>query len=1198
MSQPAVMATFPPLAYVLLLIALLAYVHADGVEVHIISSTPPSKCNCTLNARTTGHVICPHLSTALENCKSNETSNLTFILHNDDSFETFLSYEVSNTVHIQSNGPENAPYTIYCIDYSSLEFISSLDNHHSVLYFDNIEFFGCGNSVLIGINISCVYSVNMNQASFQYMLGLSILNAVDVDIRNSIFKDCYTNPYAVLQITYNNLRMSDADDDIYDTISLFNCHFESNRDVSDYSSIEGRSGVFVVSFPYLQDKTFVISLQECYFDSNDLQYFSYRSPMLYVLNSTNLSVQFTIKNSFFTNNNDLAVLFEMHGTEDLLSVRLFNNSFLNNNNLLSDYGLIHANINCKFVTLNYEQLYFLKNSGKLIYSSYNAIVDHIFNNCSFVDNTNGNSKDYIIAFHGSQDNLPNVTLNELKYKVGKPQVRSNVKSIFYFRSVNLVAKNLDLTGSDNVVATMFYLDMVNAVFNGNNTFYYNEGDHGGGLAMNGGNLTITKGSILTFSNNNAFYGGAMYINTTHFNTALICNGSINFSENHARLAGQSIYTTDTNISIDSFEKCFEVPLENIATAPVEFNATIVLSHHPFFPGQFIFLNIFLIDGLGNPGTCIAEVSLNCNTTKGDFVFCERLYPDLGLQLFGPSEVYLYGKGKIVNTLLRFGINFGVNKDITPQLHISCQDPLLPSNLTRELSFSWKNHCPLGFIKNSAIKVCQCNEKIYEIKCPFDSGVACIQSGYWTDTNITIKCSYPLCDSSHLQNTPETQICQQYYGQQVIALPQSADDQCSTNRGGRRCSRCRDGYNLTFLGKKCTKNCNTPLYPIIITLLTIAFQFMIALFILAAVRIKLEIGAGFIYGPLIFLAIIGQMPLGHYHSLKVIVSSITSVYLVNLEVFGEIPWCFGIPDTKLLLINSFYYLGPLLVWIILLLLVGMGRCCPRLLDKIQDSPMQAICLLMMLSFWSMTSTSIHMLRPLIIGTSWYTTEDPYVKYFEGDHIIFGLAAIAIICLAILPFISVLAMSNFELPSRIFRLHRFKPIFDEFQSCYLDKYRWYCIVYYISFILFLIVAQYPLGPQLLLVLLLSLHFVVQPYKKHILNIIDMLLLLDLLVLYSLLEREEELEDRKTFYAVLVHMMTLVPLLYVVVGSIGIFCLHCKHRLKIKSSSFSLRSIQWRTSQSQPSRSIMRTELIKDDDEGEREPLIGIIQADDKN
>ena len=71
------------------------------------------------------------------------------------------------------------------------------------------------------------------------------------------------------------------------------------------------------------------------------------------------------------------------------------------------------------------------------------------------------------------------------------------------------------------------------------------------------------------------------------------------------------------------------------------------------------------------------------------------------------------------------------------------------------------------------------------------------------------------------------------------------------------------------------------------------------------------------------------------------------YATDLEILGEIPWC--VWSVHPLFMASFYYLGPILVWIMLILLVCIGRCCPRLLSKIQKSPVQAICLLMMLSF---------------------------------------------------------------------------------------------------------------------------------------------------------------------------------------------------------------------------------------------------------
>ena len=98
-----------------------------------------------------------------------------------------------------------------------------------------------------------------------------------------------------------------------------------------------------------------------------------------------------------------------------------------------------------------------------------------------------------------------------------------------------------------------------------------------------------------------------------------------------------------------------------------------------------------------------------------------------------------------------------------------------------------------------------------------------------------------------------------------------------------------------------------------------------------------------------------------------------------------------------------------------------------------------------------------------------------------------------------------------------------------------------------------GEYPLCPQLLLLLLLSLHFIIQPYRKHILNIIDMLLLLDLLFLCSILDKREELENGKLMYILLIYIMTLVPLLYIVVGSIGIFFLHCMRRMKVNGFNF---------------------------------------------
>ena len=80
------------------------------------------------------------------------------------------------------------------------------------------------------------------------------------------------------------------------------------------------------------------------------------------------------------------------------------------------------------------------------------------------------------------------------------------------------------------------------------------------------------------------------------------------------------------------------------------------------------------------------------------------------------------------------------------------------------------------------------------------------------------------------------------------------------------------------------------------LVSLSSQVLLALLALFLVRFKLSVGSGFLYGPMLFLALINQIPFDqHYNyvSLDKAVSIITSIpiALMNLEVFSFIPWCF-------------------------------------------------------------------------------------------------------------------------------------------------------------------------------------------------------------------------------------------------------------------------------------------------------------------
>ena len=75
----------------------------------------------------------------------------------------------------------------------------------------------------------------------------------------------------------------------------------------------------------------------------------------------------------------------------------------------------------------------------------------------------------------------------------------------------------------------------------------------------------------------------------------------------------------------------------------------------------------------------------------------------------------------------------------------------------------------------------------------------------------------------------------------------------------------------------------------------------------------------------------------------------------------------------------------------------------------------------------------------------------------------------------------------------------------------------------------------------------------------------------------------------------MLTLIPLLYIVVGSVGVFSLQCIRKIKAKTGNYSFGSIQWKSKNSSKEEVITQTEVILDDSQGEQEPLIHITQSD---
>ena len=205
----------------------------------------------------------------------------------------------------------------------------------------------------------------------------------------------------------------------------------------------------------------------------------------------------------------------------------------------------------------------------------------------------------------------------------------------------------------------------------------------------------------------------------------------------------------------------------------------------------------------------------------------------------------------------------------------------------------------------------------------------------------------------------------------------------------------------------------------------------------------------------------------------------------------------------------------------------------MLAFLQESPVQAICLLLFLSFWSLVETSWVILGFSDVSKNFTDLRvflQPDISYFSGVHIFFAIIALLVIFFLVFPF----TLFLFCTPclARKVNLTRIKPILDEFHSCYKINYRWYSGVYIIAWIVLIMFTWSPLLVSTELAILLFTNIFLQPYQNKWLNIIDALLLTDSLFLYAILNHDSPtyLSGIQIF---LVYILVVLPFLYVFLG-----------------------------------------------------------------
>ena len=643
---------------------------------------------------------------------------------------------------------------------------------------------------------------------------------------------------------------------------------------------------------------------------------------------------------------------------------------------------------------------------------------------------------------------------------------------------------------------------------GTGLFYHNRaGNNGGAIYLNHSDLFTSQGSILSFHNNRASNGGAVYIGE---GSRLIRNtASIKFLDNYATSNGRAIYVDlyyikDANVIYDLetqllenitykcddscvyfktpfLSKCFPIKGENInarfiavssspcsisesrdkiSTVTVNFTDNDITSGFLRFWLHDLHLAVTIADSFGNPMGplnasfwCCGDLTLyNCtidshwnsftvtsNNTiiecpSSDILTCNIIYK----QLLGSPDIYV--------TVRNLQCNSDIVHAIKP--HSGWCLPICNTYLSSQKGCVKKDFLP----------------------------------GYWYDNGFrrfSTSCPIGHCNPEFYSNLK--------YLISIMKFP-NRNIQCKDHWGGVVCGACNysDNYAIIYDTTKCVdeeKCLTTSVTGSLLILFGVSFLYWIIIIsiIFVLLHFKFDITAGYAYGLLFY-----------YGMLEQVVNDVTN-YLVldkrSYDIFDEefyffdetyddryefmrfniLPFLSSIGNLKppitrfmkLCLHNTemidhllIGYIHPLIVIFLVFAIFVLARnyvSVARTIGKYVNS--RSICILLLLSYSSITYTSMQLLKPLPIFETFRINSSirvywsPTVKYFHGRHMFYAI--IAILCELIigigLPLIIIFQKHLIHYCNINFM--SIKPVVDQLMGCYKEEYRWFAAYYLI-------------------------------------------------------------------------------------------------------------------------------------------------------
>ena len=403
------------------------------------------------------------------------------------------------------------------------------------------------------------------------------------------------------------------------------------------------------------------------------------------------------------------------------------------------------------------------------------------------------------------------------------------------------------------------------------------------------------------------------------------------------------------------------------------------------------------------------------------------------------------------------------------------------NLIVELS-----PCHPGFWQYSKSRTCECYNASDIVFCSGSSST--IKRGYWFG-NVTGNPTVTFCPINYCNFT----CCETSNG--YYHLSPVRDNQCRSHRSGAACGSCEEDYTLSFDSVECVhvNECSIG-WTILVLALVVLYWIIIIVAVFSLMHFKVAVG--YLYGIMYYYSVVDVLisqnwyQLGPLYATINVMSSAANTIPQFLGQFCFITNMSGIDQ------QFIHYIHPVAISLFLVTITVLARISHRLSCFISRGIIHVICCLLLLSYPSLATTSLLLMRPLIFhdADKVYTYVSPDVEYFHDRHLVYGIMAVLFTIVIVIGLPLLLTLEPF-LNSRI-NFIKVKPLLDQFQGCYKDKYRCFAAYYMICRLMIitiiLINSSNDLVFQYLLITVCMvtaiLHQLFRPYSSSLLNKFD--------------------------------------------------------------------------------------------------------------